>query len=398
MAESGRVAAHQKRKLYAANLGPAATIDYLKEVFGVYGDIVEAHILNRKGRGGRLSGFVTFATVEAAQRAVADKQEWYPDGDNQKVTIKLADVKGGSLDDDTPRKPPYKLYVSNLPPTSTTEYIKEIFGSYGELTDCYMINNRGRGDRRSAFITYSKLKEAEEAVKSLSDQLFDDDQRLTVRWAEPPKNKPAPASNNGMNGNGAAALNPNHAAGINGNHVNGVANAPGNLGIQPNQQLPLAAGQLAAGLPATVPLAGLDQAHPHPQSFFNPAMPFNSLQVDQLSAQSIVPFMGDIPIFQNTVTPTPAQTAATQIFKLYIANLPSDYDEKKVYDLFSCFGGKIENVVLLDRKRSDKTGRSGFVWVQGTACADVAIKTLHNNKPPGCVLPITVKLANAGRD
>ena len=330
MAESGRVAAHQKRKLYAANLGPTATINYLKEVFGVYGEIVEAHILNRKGRGGRLSGFVTFSSVESAHRAVADKQDWYPDGDNQKVTIKLADVKGGGLTDETPRKPPFKLYVSNLPPTSTTEYIKEIFGSYGELTDCYMINNRGRGDRRSAFITYSKLREAEEAVKNLSDQLFDDDQRLTVRWAEPPKSKPVGSVNGNGNGNPMAV---NGVAGS----LNPATNVISTNGIslQQNSQIPLTPTPLAAGLPAGVPLAGLDQQQQqaHQQNIFNPSMPFNHLQVDPLSAQSIVPFMSDvqIPLFQNAVTPTPAQTAATQFFKLYIANLPADYDEQYVF-------------------------------------------------------------------
>eukprot|EP01059_Diplonema_ambulator_P027047 TRINITY_DN4465_c0_g1_i1.p1 TRINITY_DN4465_c0_g1~~TRINITY_DN4465_c0_g1_i1.p1 ORF type:complete len:324 (+),score=87.83 TRINITY_DN4465_c0_g1_i1:109-1080(+) len=190
MAESGRVAAHEKRKLYVANLKAGMTTESLTEEFEKYGKVVEAHILNRKGRGGRLSGFVTFHDHESASLAVEALQDWYPDGDSQKVTIKLADVKGTfdeSEEATAARQPPYKLYVSNLPPNSTTDYITEIFEMYGEISDCYMLFNRGRGGRRSSFVTYTNLSSALDALNALSDQLFDDDQRLTVRWAEPPK-------------------------------------------------------------------------------------------------------------------------------------------------------------------------------------------------------------------
>ena len=196
--ESGRVAAHERRKLYVANLRGGITADDLASQFKRFGIVTEAHILNRMGRGGRLSGFVTFADCGSAQQAVEELRDWCPDGDGEKVTIKLADVKGAADEDPEKakqRQPPYKLYVSNLPPMSTVEYITEIFELYGQISNCYMLFTRGRGNRKSCFITFEEQQSAIDALNALSDQLFDDDQRLTVRWADPPKKQQEPTAN-----------------------------------------------------------------------------------------------------------------------------------------------------------------------------------------------------------
>lgn len=69
-------------KLFVGNLAYAVSDEQLKELFSQYGEIVEATVLKEKQYGrsdrpprSRGMGFVTFATPEAAQAAVAALHE-----------------------------------------------------------------------------------------------------------------------------------------------------------------------------------------------------------------------------------------------------------------------------------------------------------------------------------
>ncbi|KAJ9471014.1 hypothetical protein DIPPA_61183 [Diplonema papillatum] len=189
--DSGRLAAKEKRKVYVGNLPSTMTRDRLLGFFEQFGKVREVHILNRSGKGGRLSCFVTFSTADETLAAMKSLQQWHPDGQAQKATMKLADIKGFVPPEganEVPNAPPYKLYVSNLPENSTPSYICEIFGEYGRIEDCLLLNNKGRGGRRSSFITFETREAAVAAQQSMSNELFDDNQRLTVRWANPAPN------------------------------------------------------------------------------------------------------------------------------------------------------------------------------------------------------------------
>eukprot|EP01064_Diplonema_japonicum_P005096 TRINITY_DN13400_c0_g1_i2.p1 TRINITY_DN13400_c0_g1~~TRINITY_DN13400_c0_g1_i2.p1 ORF type:complete len:402 (+),score=82.89 TRINITY_DN13400_c0_g1_i2:95-1300(+) len=398
MSESGRVAAHEKRKLYVANLKAGMTTESLTEEFEKYGKVVEAHILNRKGRGGRLSGFVTFHDHESAVMAVEALQDWYPDGDSQKVTIKLADVKGTfdeSEEVTAARQPPYKLYVSNLPPNSTTDYITEIFEMYGEISDCYMLFNRGRGGRRSSFVTYTNLSSALDALSALSDQLFDDDQRLTVRWAEPPKP-------------GAA---------------NGPPPQPAPTQGKPHPVIPVnIPGPMKAPQPVDMLTAQQNQLLLDPSllTAMQPAIPMNMLVGSNMVnmpmnmggvPMNMAPFANMLPMGlaqqqhqQEATAPVSAIAAAAAqqplqpttplskaVVKLYVSNIAGGWDESNLKRIFSAYG-EITDASIFPAKQQHAS-RSGFVWIMGPEAATAAIASLHNCKPPGCDVPLKVKVA-----
>eukprot|EP01059_Diplonema_ambulator_P027048 TRINITY_DN4465_c0_g1_i2.p1 TRINITY_DN4465_c0_g1~~TRINITY_DN4465_c0_g1_i2.p1 ORF type:complete len:388 (+),score=99.57 TRINITY_DN4465_c0_g1_i2:109-1272(+) len=386
MAESGRVAAHEKRKLYVANLKAGMTTESLTEEFEKYGKVVEAHILNRKGRGGRLSGFVTFHDHESASLAVEALQDWYPDGDSQKVTIKLADVKGTfdeSEEATAARQPPYKLYVSNLPPNSTTDYITEIFEMYGEISDCYMLFNRGRGGRRSSFVTYTNLSSALDALNALSDQLFDDDQRLTVRWAEPPKPGATPPPP-------PQPKNPHPVVPVN---IPAPPKPTDHTSVQ--NQLLLD--------PSIIANAQLQQNIPM-NMFGMAAMNGMGANVSALNMGTIPMAMGQMgmPMAFNTpfVLTTdmqhqqpvqPTAPANKTVVKLYVSNIAESWDESALRRMFGAYG-EITDASIFPAKQSHST-RSGFVWIAGTEGATAAIASLHNCKPPGSNVPLKVKVA-----
>ncbi|TAJ45433.1 RNA recognition motif domain-containing protein [Methanofollis fontis] len=60
----------QTSRLYVGNLNYATTEEQLGELFASYGDVTSVRVLERKG-----FGFVEFATVEEAEKAMAALNE-----------------------------------------------------------------------------------------------------------------------------------------------------------------------------------------------------------------------------------------------------------------------------------------------------------------------------------
>jgi len=62
-----------------------------------------------------------------------------------------------------------KLFIGSLPWSVTSESLKEMFSSYGEITDAVVISDRATGRSRGfGFVTFAKEEDAEKAKTEMN--------------------------------------------------------------------------------------------------------------------------------------------------------------------------------------------------------------------------------------
>lgn len=78
-----------------------------------------------------------------------------------------------------------KLYVGNLNFKATSDEIRELFGTYGEVQDVSMVTDRYSGRSRGfAFVEMAQEDGANKAREALNGKPFQE-RNLTVDWARP---------------------------------------------------------------------------------------------------------------------------------------------------------------------------------------------------------------------
>ena len=78
-----------------------------------------------------------------------------------------------------------KLYVGNLPYTTTQEQLNELFGKHGEVVEVALITDRETGRSKGfGFVTMATAEGAQQAIQRLNGMSFDN-RTLTVNEARP---------------------------------------------------------------------------------------------------------------------------------------------------------------------------------------------------------------------
>ncbi len=81
-----------------------------------------------------------------------------------------------------------KLYVGNMSYSTSEDELRELFGSYGEVSSVNIVLDRITGKSRGfGFVEMSKPEEAQEAIKGLNDQDFGG-RKLTIDFARERRN------------------------------------------------------------------------------------------------------------------------------------------------------------------------------------------------------------------
>lgn len=82
---------------------------------------------------------------------------------------------------------PKKLFVGNLPYSTTEDQLKDVFSQYGELVSCTVITDRMTGRSKGiAFVEFATEEQAQAAVAG-SEQLELDGRKVVVNVARPPR-------------------------------------------------------------------------------------------------------------------------------------------------------------------------------------------------------------------
>jgi RNA recognition motif-containing protein len=81
-----------------------------------------------------------------------------------------------------------KVFVGNLPSSTTQEELSSLFAQAGEVTLTEIIKDRNTGASKGfAFVTMSTQSEAEKAIEMFNAYSLNE-QELKVDWAKPKRN------------------------------------------------------------------------------------------------------------------------------------------------------------------------------------------------------------------
>ncbi|MDE1171660.1 MAG: RNA-binding protein [Verrucomicrobium sp.] len=95
-----------------------------------------------------------------------------------------------------------KLYVGNLPFSSTEQDVRELFSQHGNVTEATLIIDRMTGRSRGfAFVSYDSEDAAQRAIQNLDGQDIDG-RKLTVNIARPKEDRPYSGGGGGGGGGG----------------------------------------------------------------------------------------------------------------------------------------------------------------------------------------------------
>jgi len=374
-------------KIFVGQLPPQSTTDTLREVFGPYGQIVEATLLwDSKTGSHKGCGFVNFSTAEQAQAAI--------EGTNEKITlpgakrslIVKATVEKSQLAAAGNPAPPveWKLYVGMLSRESSEEEIRTIFESYGRVDEVVLIKDRETGQSKgTAFVKFATREEALRAINALNDSYRDKKSpgNLQVRFAHTKLEKDKIEQSKqmsllgSMSGISSAQMlaqqqlfgSPNFGGnpGFGGNLAyGGSSNSFGGLPFAQQQAPAYGGSQFATTMPG---LSGLGSGLPLMSSGLN-------LQAN--------PSLG----FGNDQKGPPNSN-------LFVYNLPDIASERDLLSMFSAYGNVISCRIMRDKVTNQPKG-FGFVSYDSPHPAQQAIQSLNGTMLGGKRLDVRIKNEN----
>jgi len=169
--------------VYVNNLDESMTTDKLKEMFGEFGTITNAAMMQDDAAGkSKGFGFVNFETAEAAKKAVdaLNKKEINGRpiyvGRAQKKSERSAELKNKHDAIKQERLNKYQgvnLYVKNLEDDIDDEKLRAKFAPFGNITSCrVMKDDKSTNGKGFGFVCYGSPEEATRAVTEMNGQIL----------------------------------------------------------------------------------------------------------------------------------------------------------------------------------------------------------------------------------
>ncbi|CUM47934.1 uncharacterized protein AC631_05127 [Debaryomyces fabryi] len=176
--------------IFVKNLNFATTSQRLTEAFQSLPGFIVANVKVKpdpKKSGGTLSmgfGFVEFKTKEQANVAISTMNDFILDG--HKLQLKLSHRQSGAASSSSKGEKSNKsnkIIIKNLPFEATRKDVLELFGAFGQLKSVRVPKKFDKSARGFAFVEFSLLKEAENAMDQLEGvHLLG--RRLVMQYAE----------------------------------------------------------------------------------------------------------------------------------------------------------------------------------------------------------------------
>ncbi|ANZ77906.1 BA75_04600T0 [Komagataella pastoris] len=157
--------------VFVKNLSFSTTVQTLTDTFKPLEGFTVATVKTKpdaKNPGKSLSmgfGFVEFRTKEQAELAISTLDGTPLDG--HRLQLKLSHRKSGTNEKRTKSSKTSKIIIKNLPFEATRKDIVELFSSFGHLKSARVPKKFDSSARGFAFVEFSLLKEAEQAMDQL---------------------------------------------------------------------------------------------------------------------------------------------------------------------------------------------------------------------------------------
>ncbi|KAJ9670671.1 hypothetical protein PVL29_026920 [Vitis rotundifolia] len=166
--------------VYVKNLLESTTDEDLKNIFGEYGPITSAVVMQDGDGKSKCFGFVNFENADDAARSVEalngkkfDDKEWYV-GKAQKKTEREVELKGRfeqSLKEAVDKFQGLNLYVKNLDDSIADDKLRELFSEFGTITSCKVMRDPNGISRGSGFVAFSTAEEASRALADMNGKM-----------------------------------------------------------------------------------------------------------------------------------------------------------------------------------------------------------------------------------
>lgn len=157
--------------IFISNVTFDATETHLTEAFRKYGDITQTNI-GRDGRGlSRGFAFVTFATKDAADRAVAEANNSFWHGRRIMVDHRKGGTPPNKVRENTKSQPSESLYIGNIPYETSDADLNQLFRSLDGVKDVRVAIDRNTGwPRGFAHADFHDVESAEKAYELLQEK------------------------------------------------------------------------------------------------------------------------------------------------------------------------------------------------------------------------------------
>ena len=141
------------------------TTEELRTAFEAHGRVVDAIVMTDKATGAsRGFGFVTYGDL--AEGDLCHSLACRSDSESQDAPVRDADEDRGSKKQDRrPTIPGTRIYVGNLPFSTTQEQLKTTFASHGAVMTVDVIKGDDGRPKGFAFVVMTDATEAEGAMK-----------------------------------------------------------------------------------------------------------------------------------------------------------------------------------------------------------------------------------------
>ncbi len=148
--------------LFVRGLAFSVSEQHLWEWFSAYGDVLGTEVARDKSNGhSRRYGFVSMADGNSAQAAIEGLGGCEFDG--SVLTVSMA-ANQRRLREPGPEAQYRDLYVKQLPYSTTSDDLKDLFGQVTRVLDARIILNKRQMPKGIAFVTVASAAEAERVV------------------------------------------------------------------------------------------------------------------------------------------------------------------------------------------------------------------------------------------
>ncbi|EER00873.1 ribonucleoprotein, putative [Perkinsus marinus ATCC 50983] len=161
-------------RLFVGKLPAAWNEQNIRDLFEAYGEVQEVGLIRPKENGKQQTGcaFVKFGAVHEAATAIKSLNGTYKADDAPgfvQVQFANGEPERLGLPEDTEGYS-QKLFVGNVPPSTSDDELKQIFDEYGNVTEAYSLESKRASGNKAAFVRFSKKSDALKAIDALNDK------------------------------------------------------------------------------------------------------------------------------------------------------------------------------------------------------------------------------------
>lgn len=340
-------------KLFVGQVPKSLSEEDIFPIFEPFGPLKDLAIIRDKHTGlHRGCAFVTYWSSADGERAETALHDTFTfPGGRRPAQVKPAEPSGT-----TTTVQENKLFIGMLSRKAGEPEVRELFSSFGEIREIYMIRNADGSSKCAAFLRYVERESAVKAIDSLNHSITmaGATRPLIVKFADNKQQRQARQMRNSRRDHMMAAMR--------GPYQGYQMPVPGPM-VPPQYQIP--------GYPPQQAPYGAGAPTPH-----HPPLPHHYMYPPHLM-QPVPPYHFPTPNSQPEMrAPNPRPREGPAGANLFVYHLPHDLTDADLATAFNPFGNVISAKVYVDRNTGESKG-FGFVSYDSVVSAESAIEQMN---------------------